>query len=158
MRKGIFRAALLVSLVTPASDIDARQHCKTITGHFEATVVPPPACTATPALVCTAGRVWGGLQADYAFTMRAAHAADPAMPWSNFFTGRSTITVTKGETLDASDSGTIDFQAGGFASLITITGGTGPYSGATGQLRITGVFDPRAGTTQGDYTGTLCTR
>ena len=27
MRKGIFRAALLVSLVTPASDIDARQDC-----------------------------------------------------------------------------------------------------------------------------------
>jgi hypothetical protein len=81
--------------------------------HFKASVVPPPDCTAAP-LLCTAGRVWGGLQAEYAFTMSSAQPADPSMPSMNFFTGRSTITVKKGETLEAFDAGTIDFQAGGF--------------------------------------------
>jgi hypothetical protein len=136
MRNWIFRAALFVSLVTPASIIDARQECKPIVGHFKASVVPPADCSVARPLVCTAGRVWGGLQADYAFTMRSVvHPADFSMPSINFFTGRSAITVKKGETLEALDAGTIDFQAGGFASLITITSGTGSYAGATGQLR-----------------------
>ena len=44
------------------------------------------------------------------------------------------------------------------ASLITFTGGTGTMSNATGQIRLRGEFDPVAGTTSGDYLGTICTQ
>ena len=46
---------------------------------------------------------------------------------------------------------------GGFASLITWNGGTGTMTGASGQIRLRGEFDPAAGTTAGDYLGTVCT-
>jgi len=56
------------------------------------------------------------------------------------------------------DTGTIDFGPdGGFASLITFTGGTGALAGASGQIRLRGQLDPVAGTTSGDYLGTICT-
>ena len=55
------------------------------------------------------------------------------------------IVATAGTT----DTGSIDFAQGGFASLITFDGG--------GQARLRGDFDASQGTTSGDYLGTLCT-
>lgn len=156
MRRGLFLVAVAAALVIAGPHIDARQECKPIVGRFEASVVPPPDCTATLPLVCTGGRVWGGLQGEYFFTMSSAAAADPTVPFINFFTGQSLITIDGSGTLQALDTGTIDFVGGGFASLITVTGGSGAYAGATGQLRVTGVFDPAAGTTAGQYRGTVC--
>jgi hypothetical protein len=62
--------------------------------------------------------------------------------------------------LFGTDTGSIDLPPGlgGFASLITFGGGTGPMSTATGQIRLRGEFSPTAGTTSGDYLGTLCTQ
>ena len=40
--------------------------------------------------------------------------------------------------------------AGGIASLITWT------QGATGQIRVSGVFDTSKQTTSGEYEGTVC--
>jgi hypothetical protein len=56
------------------------------------------------------------------------------------------------------DTGTIDLPPGqgGFASLITWTGGTGTFAGATGQIRLCGFLDAVAGTTSGDYGGSIC--
>lgn len=156
MRSVMLAVSLLAALVPSMSAVDAQPRCKPIVGHFEAAVVPPPACTVAMPLVCTGGRVWGGLQGEYAFVMSTVQPADPTMPWINFFTGRSTITLKTGDTLQAVDTGTIDFQSGGFASLITITGGIGGHAGTTGQMRLIGIFDPQAGTTAGEYRGTLC--
>jgi hypothetical protein len=131
----------------------AQQDCRPVTGHFEATVIPPPACEA---LLCTAGRVWGGLQGTYAFVMTTQQPTDPETPTIFFFTGKSTIAVKGGGQVSGTDTGAIDVGAGGFASLITFTGGTGQYAGATGQIRLRGDFDPEAGITTGDYTGQIC--
>lgn len=55
-------------------------------------------------------------------------------------------------------AGTLDLGPdGGFASLITFTGGTGRMAGASGQIRLRGPLDQEEGTTSGDYIGTLCT-
>lgn len=156
MPSWIFQAFVLLSLVTPGWAIGARQQCSAIGGEFTATLVPPADCTAKEPLVCTAGRLSGALEGEYKFAMSTAQAADSAVPSIAFFTGHSTITSKPGDTLEAFDAGTLDHQTGGFSSLITITRGTGSYAGATGQLRVTGLFDPKARTTAGDYRGTLC--
>lgn len=81
------------------------------------------------------------------------------VPTVLFFTGRSAIFLKSSEQLLGTDTGSIDLPPGqgGFASLITFDGGTGSMTGATGQIRLRGEFNPTEGTTTGDYIGSLCT-
>lgn len=144
---------LLAATVGPV----AAQQCKPLVGSFEAEVQPATTC---PGVLCTVGHVWGGIQGDYRFTMDKTIAnAEPEVPTIFFFTGHSIITLKGGDELFGTDTGTIDLPPGkgGFASLITFTGGTGAMANATGQIRLRGEFNPVAGTTSGDYIGTVCT-
>src|SRR4249920_828487 len=45
--------------------------CKPVNGRFEAQVVPPGVghCPNIPGVLCTAGRVWGGIQGQYKFVV-----------------------------------------------------------------------------------------
>jgi hypothetical protein len=114
----------------------------------------------SPVGLCTAGRVWGGIQGTYAFTMATASPANPVdVPTILFFTGHSVVTLKTGDVVNGTDTGSIDVSppdTGGFASLITFKGGTGATTNATGQIRLRGEFDPVAGTTSGDYLGSMC--
>lgn len=135
----------------------AAQQCKPLIGSFEANVQPANACAG---VLCTAGNVWGGIQGNYRFTMdKAIPNGEPEVPTIDFFTGHSIITLKSGDQLFGTDTGTIDLPPGkgGFASLITFTGGSGAMTNATGQIRLRGEFDPVVGTTSGDYIGTVCT-
>jgi len=148
MKALVLFSAISVALSTPAF---AQQKCKPVVGHFEAVMVPAPACTA---LFCTAGRVWGGIQGTYSFAMTTS-VQSGAMPSIFFFTGQSQITTKGNELLFGTDTGTLDLGPNaGFASLITFTGGTGSMAGATGQIRLRGELGEG---TSGDYIGTLCT-
>ena len=136
----------------------AEPQCKPVVGSFEAHVVTQ-GC-ASP-ILCTAGRVWGGIQGTYAFSMNSAQPTPEVadVPGILFFTGRSTVSLKSGDQVFGIDTGAIDLPPGqgGFASLITFKGGTGAAENATGQIRLRGEFDPQQGTTSGDYFGTLCT-
>ena len=158
--------SLLVSVLLLAVGVApafSNPRCKTVVGHFEANIVPPGEGHCPPDLsaFCTAGRVWGGIQGNYQFVMTGAipSATIGGVATILFFTGKSTIFLKNGDQLLGTDTGSIDLPPGqgGFASLITFDGGTGDMSGATGQIRLRGEFDPAAGTTGGDYLGTLCT-
>jgi hypothetical protein len=157
-------AAGAALLAAGAAPLFAEQSCKPVTGHFQAFVVPPGQghCPADPTSFCTAGRVWGGIQGNYQFVITAMVPSGPigGIPTILFFTGKSTISLTSGDQLLGTDTGSIDLPpgAGGFASLITFTGGTGKMSGATGQIRLRGEFEAATGTTAGDYIGKLCTQ
>jgi hypothetical protein len=153
MTRITFALVLLVAFSSTRPAL-AESQCKPVVGHFEAQVVPPPECTAP---FCSAGRVWGGVQGHYSFVMSSL-APSVAVPSIFFFTGQSDITVKNDEHLFGTDTGTLDLgPEGGFASLITFTGGTGSMTGATGQIRLRGQLDLAEGTTSGDYFGTLCT-
>jgi hypothetical protein len=144
-----FAAALVVPV--------AAQRCKPLVGSFEADVQPANTCAG---VLCTAGNVWGGIQGNYRFTMdKIIPNGEPEVPTISFFTGHSIIALKSGDELFGTDTGTIDLPPGhgGFASLITFTGGTGAMANASGQIRLRGEFDPVAGTTSGDYIGTVCT-
>ena len=153
----IFLLAAIVVVSVPAF---ADQQCKPVVGSFEAQVVVDGSCT-SPVGLCTAGRVWGGIQGTYAFTMTSAIPnGEPTVPTILFFTGHSIVTLKSGDVVLGTDTGAIDLPPGqgGFASLITFhPGGTGSTANATGQIRLRGEFDPIAGTTSGDYLGTICT-
>jgi hypothetical protein len=129
--------------------------CKPVVGSFEAAVVSPGQghCPAVAPL-CTAGRVWGGLQGTYQFVMSAATSAAAlgGTPTVIFFTGTSIVALNGGLQLSGIDTGSLDLPPGqgGFASLITFGGGNG------GQIRLRGEFSAADGTTTGDYLGTLC--
>jgi hypothetical protein len=140
----------------------ADQSCAPVVGHFEASLVPPGQghCPSDPNAFCTAGRVWGGLQGTYEFVMAGLipSATIGGVSTISFFTGHSTVFLKEGDQLFGTDTGSIDLPPGqgGFASLITFSGGTGAMNAATGQIRRRGEFDPNVGTTSGDYTGRLC--
>jgi hypothetical protein len=140
----------------------ASAKCKPVVGHFEAQVVAPGTghCPDT-APFCTAGRVWGGIQGNYQFVMSGLIPSDKIGGVASivFFAGQSTVSLKSGDQVIGIDTGSIDLPPGqgGFASLITFAGGTGKMSGATGQARLRGDFDAVAGTTSGDYLGSLCT-
>jgi hypothetical protein len=150
--KGTVLFGVLITLCL-ANAAFADQQCKPVVGHFEAHVVPPPDCTAP---FCSAGRVWGGIQGSYTFAMTTIESS-VVVPSIMFFTGQSAITLKSGDLLHGTDTGALDLgPLGGFASLITFTGGTGEMAGATGQIRLRGQLDLAEGTTSGDYIGTLC--
>ena len=154
MKRTLQRAALGAVLVSsiPAWAAD----CRPVTGHFEATIVAPGTghCPPVPGILCTAGRVWGGIQGTYQFVMSGAVPAATVggIPTALFYTGQSVVTLKDGSTVTGTDSGALDPPPGqlGFASLISFT------AGGTGQIRLQGMLDPAAGTTAGDYVGTFC--
>lgn len=145
-------AALVLGVLSAA----AAPVCKPVVGSFQATAVPPGQghCPAAAPL-CTAGRVWGGIQGSYQFVMAAASPAAPlgGTPTVVFFTGTSVVALNSGALISGTDTGSLDLPPGlgGFASLITFG------SGAGGQIRLRGEFNAADGTTTGDYLGTLCT-
>ena len=153
-RRQVFTLAALLTLGPSIARAD--QSCKPVVGSFEAQLVFA-GCT-SPVGLCTAGRVWGGLQGTYEFTMsNAMPNGDPDVPTILFFTGKSKVTLKTGDLTFGTDTGSIDLgSAGGFASLITFNGGTGTAAATKGQIRLRGEFDPVAGTTTGDYIGTIC--
>ena len=159
----LYTIACVLLLMASVAPVLADQTCKPVVGHFEALVVPPGQgnCPSDPTAFCTAGRVWGGIQGNYQFVMTTAFPSVliGGVPTILFFTGRSTIFLKSDDQLLGTDTGSIDLPPGqgGFASLITFTGGTGEMSGATGQIRLRGEFNAAEGTTGGDYTGKLCT-
>jgi hypothetical protein len=138
---------LIAASLPPAAA--AEPACKPVVGHFEAFIVPPPDCSSP--ILCTAGRVWGGLQGNYAFAMTSLQPSG-AVPSISFFTGDSEVALKNGDLVHGTDTGSIDLGPdGGFASLITFSGGT------TGQIRLRGQLNLAEGTTSGDYIGTVCT-
>ncbi|HET7730717.1 MAG TPA: hypothetical protein VFK48_11855 [Usitatibacter sp.] len=147
-------AAMIASIPSAWASADG---CRPVTGHFEAVIVAPGTghCPAIPNLLCTAGRVWGGIQGDYRFVMSGAipAAVIGGIPTAIFYTGTSVVSLHDGTTAVGTDSGAIDPPPGqlGFASLISFGAG-----GSGGQIRITGAIDPASGTTAGDYVGRYC--
>jgi len=158
MKRSILLACFTILVIV--TSVYADQNCKPVEGHFEASVVPPGQghCPPVDGTLCTAGRVWGGIQGNYQF-IATGFFPSGAVPTVFFFTGKSTIFLKSDDQLLGTDTGSIDlFGLGGFASLITFSGGTGEMSTATGQIRLRGQFSAAAGTTAGDYLGTLCSQ
>jgi len=143
---------VVVTLAAQAPAPPAGQNCRNVEGDFVARVVTPPGCPANS--FCTAGDLTGDLKGKYEFhiTREPVAAGAPAAGSIRFFVGESTVTLRNGDKLVGIDTGTIDMPPGngGIASLITWT------QGASGQIRVSGVYDPAKQTTSGEYEGRVC--
>ena len=152
-----------LTLTVGVASADGLPPCRPVNGHFEAVIVAPGEghCPPADTTLCTAGRVWGGIQGTYQFVQTAVHPSVlmGGVPTVIFYTGQSTVSLKSSDLLIGTDTGAIDVPPGqgGFASLITWTGGTGEMSAASGQIRLNGELDAGSGTTSGEYTGTVCT-
>ena len=123
--------------------------CQPAHGLFDDHLVTPP-----PALT-TEGRVLGSLHGDLHFAL--VNQTPSATPNVAFYDAQSSIHTDKGD-LFFDEAGTTDGANGKFSVLQTITGGTGRYQGATGQLFAHGNFNFSTFQGNGEYEGTVCTR
>src|SRR5260221_1439568 len=105
---------------------NAQDGCKPVNGRFEARVVPPGVghCPNIAGLLCTAGRVWGGIQGQYQFVVSGVVPAATigGIPTAIFFAGQSTILLKSGSprTRPHNRAPGAPPRAGGFAPLITV--------------------------------------
>src|SRR5689334_21684973 len=107
-------SVLLIVLVS--APLLADPVCKPVNGHFEANVVPVGSghCPNVPGTLCTAGRVWGGIQGNYQFIATGFVPSGPTgVPSVFFFTGKSTIFLKSGDQLLGTDTGSIDLPTAG---------------------------------------------
>jgi hypothetical protein len=89
------------------------------------------------------------------FTMAASETVD--FSTSTVTDGVVTLTAANGDTLYASYSGTILPGLVGYRVAGPITGGTGRFMGATGQIVLDGTFDPLTMTGSDVITGSIST-
>ncbi len=151
-------ALLLAAALAPASP-RAGDGCKPVYGFY--TSQQQQECAG---LFCTAGRLIGGIQADYAFVQTGALPAgaiggDASLANALFYVGESDVTLRSGEHVYASDSGVLDlppYGTGKQAALLVVHGGTGAYAAATGFLQLRGTLEA-GGVVTGDYSGEICT-
>jgi hypothetical protein len=98
-------------------------------------------CT-SPIGFCTSGSMSGTINGDFVFTANWFIPSDT--PGVIFLTGETVVQTSRGEVRcqDAASYNISELESGPgpFASLCTITGGTGDWAGATGHIRIHGTF------------------
>lgn len=71
---------------------------------------------------------------------RYAYHAEECFDGVSAFFGTFTITAANGDTLTATYSGTAALDLSGYDETATITGGTGRFTAATGQLDVSGLI------------------
>ncbi|HEY2151652.1 MAG TPA: hypothetical protein VGH34_12645 [Vicinamibacterales bacterium] len=123
-------------------------HCEQVVGFFEDHLVTPP-----PALT-TAGSVFGSLRGDLKFSLIDETAS--LTPNVSFYDAKSSIDTEHG-SLFIDEAGVTDGSNGNLTVLQTITGGSGRYQGATGQIFESGNFNFSTLKGQGVYEGSVCT-
>lgn len=147
---GLFLAVGLFSL-----EASAEARCRTFRGWFFSEAAPD-GCQGA---LCTKGVLYGGLNGQYALTVQQMFpTGDPEIPTVFFYTGKSHITLRFGDLI-GTDAGSLNLDpaSGKFTALITLTEGSGRYTGATGHLIVKGTTDMTTGLTAGDYEGEYCT-
>ncbi len=98
-------------------------------------------CT-SPGGFCTVGRASGTIKGDFVFTAFRSIPSDT--PGVVLYTGEIVFQTGRGELrcqdAGAYNIGELESGPGPFASVCTITGGTGDWAGATGHIRTHGTF------------------
>ncbi len=126
-----------------------------VQGTIVSHVVSGPSCT-SPVALCTAGEFRGAIHGDFAFTATSlVPTADTPTTNVALYTGDLVIHGKNGDLL-IKDAGAFSLASdGSVASVSTIVGGTEQFLGASGHLRIEGIF--QNGCVDCQYEGSLRT-
>ncbi len=144
-------------LLTPGASAAHDGGCMKVKGKWKSVPVPVPPCTSAVG-ICTNGELHGTLKGgSYDFTMNTlTPTPEPTVPFVQFFTGDSTITLPSGHTLGGIDAGAMNalgpglIGSGKFSTLLTFT------AGGDGYLWIRGTLNFVTGEARGRYKGTIC--
>jgi hypothetical protein len=106
----------------------------------------------------TVGQMIGSIEGDYEYTMGPGF--DAGIPGLSiwFGTGTSILVTEEGSLFfaEASVMDTAEQVFSNIADLLTITGGTGKWLGASGHLILSGFFHTDTLTGEFDYQGEVC--
>jgi len=150
-------AAAVAALALSATALATR--CSAVSGSFTGEAFFPPLCL-SPLGVCLHLTLLGSYLETDDFTFDTlSTASEPSDPTKYVYTGSSVISVERGRTILGQDTGVIHIATSDPAPFVTTTGivgGTRQYSGATGQVVLTGWLGLASGLAWGNYAGTVC--
>lgn len=162
MSQRIATAILLAVSLTAAALLSApagkaaATKCKNVRGHVTSQTLTEN-CP-SPIGLCAAGQFYGAIRGELilvATSLTPTH--DTPVTGVYMYTADDVIKTKEGDiyTKDAGALNLTPGSTGDDVSIITITGGTGAYAGATGRLRAYGTFSEAGG--EFSYEGELCT-
>ena len=104
-------------------------------------------------------RMTGSLRGDYTFTFIESHPADATLTNLIFATGTSVVDTRRGTLsfFETSSQDTAEFGGVNATVLMTVTGGTDQWAGATGHIVLTGSYNATTLTGNWEYQGEICT-
>jgi hypothetical protein len=162
MFKRIAIAALLVATLAAAGAspaaraVQAAAKCKLVRGRATSYTLPASDC-ASPIALCAAGRLYGGINGEFTLVGTSLQPTQDTPATGVFVYTADNVIRTKTGDIHTKDAGVLNLtpnSAGDDVSISTITGGTGDYAGATGNLRIYGTFSETGG--EFNYEGQVC--
>jgi len=155
MLRNISMLVIVAVLVLGVSDAFAE--CKHIEGHSFGDIFPSAACGSDlPFGGCLSGTAKGGLKGDFDVIFDFV-AVNPALPEVVYATGQTVLVNKNGDKLYGTDSSATNSVTGDSADLITWTGGTGEFAGASGQVVLDAILDFVNMTFETRFRGELCT-
>lgn len=162
MSSRIAAAPLFAALVTaaflsaPAGRASAAARCKNVRGHVTSHTVTEN-CP-SPIGLCAGGQFYGAIRGElFLVGTSLTPTQDTPATGVYMFTGDDVIKTKEGD-IYTKDAGALNLTPGSTGddiSIVTITGGTGAYAGATGRLRASGTFSESGG--EFSYEGEICT-
>jgi hypothetical protein len=131
--------------------------CKLVRGHAISHTIPGPDC-ASPIGLCAGGQLYGGIKGELTLIATNLMPTQDTPVTGVFLYTADDVIRTKTGDIYTKDAGALNLtpnSTGDDVSIATITGGTGEYAGATGNLRIYGTFSETSG--EFNYEGQICT-
>jgi len=153
IRNRILAAALVLAPLA-ALPAAAAPHCEKVHSHLFLEASADPGCT-SPIGLCASATLRGSLRAETNFIGTSfVSTVDTPVTAVVVLTGDNTFHTAYGDFFTKDSIVLSTVGAGDFGEVDTVTGGTGPYAGATGTLTATGTF--ANGTGEGIIEGEIC--
>ena len=124
-------------------------HCRKVVGKLLDEHIESPVAVA---------QMTGAIKGQYTYTLKEEFPADAVLSNLLYVTGTSVVETRDG-TLSFFETSTLDTDEPGDLNgtvLMTITGGTGKWTGATGHLALVGFFHRETQTGAWRYQGEVC--
>jgi hypothetical protein len=154
-----FFAALVAAaalFAAPAGRASSAAKCKNVRGHVTSQTLTENC--ASPIGLCAAGQFYGAIRGELLLVATSlTPTQDTPVTGVYMYTADDVIKTKEGD-IYTKDAGALNLAPGSTGddiSIVTITGGTGAYAGATGRLRASGTFSEAGG--EFSYEGELCT-
>lgn len=151
-----FAAVVAAALGSAPAGTAAAAKCKNVRGHVTSQTVTEN-CP-SPIALCAGGQFYGAIRGElFLVGTSLTPTQDTPVTGVFIFTGDGVIKTKEGD-ISTKDAGALNLAPGSTGddvSIVTITGGTGDYAGATGRLRASGTFSEAGG--EFSYEGEICT-